>query len=197
MTFHDIQLPDDVEQGATGGPEFQTSILPMSSGTEQRNVNWQEVRHSYQLSYGIQNAEDFAVCRSFFFARRGKAHTFRFKDWGDFFAVDEVQGIGDAVNTSFQLIKTYETAGPLPYIRRITRPVAATVVFKVNNVVTSASANPLGIYTISPAPALDAVVTASFEFDVPVRFDTDKFDLVLTQADAGAIGSLPVIEVRE
>lgn len=197
MTFHDVRLPEDVEAGATGGPVFQTGVLPLSSGGEQRNINWEEARHEWELSYGIQNREDFEICRAFFFARRGMGHTFRFKDWSDFQVEDEVQGVGDAVNTSFQLIKVYEADGPAPYYRRITRPVAATVVWKVDGVIHAATPGALGLYTLSPAPGNGTTVTATCEFDMIVRFYTDKFAIELEQSEAGVIGSLPVIEVRE
>lgn len=197
MAFHDVRLPDDVEQGATGGPAFQTTIIAMSSGTEQRNIDWGEVRHMWELAYGVQTASDFSITRAFFFARRGQANSFRFKDWSDYEATDEAQGIGDGSNHTFQLIKTYETDGPDPYIRRITRAVAGTVVWKVNGTITGATDNGLGVWTFGTAPVLSAVVTASFEFDIPVRFNVDQFALQLQLEDAGSIGSLPVIEVRE
>lgn len=197
MAFHDVRLPDDVEQGATGGPAFQTTIIPMSNGTEQRNINWSETQHNWELSYGVQTAEDFAITRAFFFARRGMANSFRFKDWSDYELVDEPVGVGDGANRVFQLIKTYETAGPDPYVRRITRPVAGTVVFKVDGVLTGSTDNGLGVYTLAAAPTNGSVVTADCDFDIPVRFNVDAFALQLQLEDAGSIGSLPVIEVRE
>lgn len=197
MAFHDVRLPDDVEQGATGGPTFETSIIGLSSGSEQRNVDWSEARHDWELAYGIQNKEDFDVTRAFFFARRGMANTFRFKDWSDWELNDEVQGVGNGVNTIFQLIKTYEEDGPQPYFRRLTRPILSTVVWRVNNVIVAATHNGLGVFTLAVAPADGAVVTATCEFDMCVRFNVDKFNLMLTLAEAGAIGSLPVIEVPE
>ena len=197
MAFHDIRLPEDVEQGATGGPSFQTTIIPTSSGAEQRNIDWQEVRHDWDISYGIQTAVDFIVCRQFFFARRGQANSFRFKDWSDFSLVDEVVGTGDGTNATFQLIKTYEATGPDPYVRRVTRPVAGTVVWKVDGVVKSATDEGLGVWLLTVVPTAGQVVTASCDFDIPVRFNTDKFALTLETEDGGTIGSLPVIEVRE
>lgn len=197
MTFHDVRLPDEIEQGAAGGPVFQTTILPLSSGGEQRNIDWSEARHEWELAYGIDDKASYDAVRQFFFARRGQAHTFRFKDWSDYELVDEPIGIGDGVNKTFQIIRVYEGSGPAPYYRRITRPVAGTVVLKVDGVVTAATDNGLGIYTFASAPADGAEVTCSCEFDMCVRFNTDKFQLELTQPGAGAIGSLPVLEVRE
>lgn len=198
MAFHDVRLPDDVERGAAGGPNFKTTVIDLANGSEQRNADWQEARHEWELSYGVQDKDDFAAVRAFFFARRGMANTFLFKDWSDYVLTDETQGVGDGANMLFQLIKTYENDGPSPYYRRITRPVTGTVVWKVDGVVRSATHNGLGLYTLAgPVIANGAIVTASAQFDMHVRFATDKFQLQLEWSDAGAVGSLPVIEVRE
>lgn len=196
MAFHDVTLPDEVEQGASGGPTFQTTVLPLSSGNEQRNIDWVEARHEWDLSYGIDSKELFDAVRQFFFARRGMAHTFRFRDWSDYQLVDEEIGIGDGVNRVFQLVKVYEAGGPAPYFRRITRPVG-TVSIKVDGATASYVDNGLGLYTLSVAPADGASVTATCEFDMCVRFNVDKFSLTLEQVNAGSVNSLPVIEVRE
>jgi uncharacterized protein (TIGR02217 family) len=50
--------------------------------------------------------------------------------------------------------------------------------------------------TFVVAPAAGAVVTAGFEFDVPVRFDTDRISASLAGFAAGEIPSIPVVEVR-
>ena len=46
------------------------------------------------------------------------------------------------------------------------------------------------------APMMEAPVTAGFEFDVPVRFDTDSLDVTLDFERLGTITSIPLIEVR-
>jgi uncharacterized protein (TIGR02217 family) len=197
MAFHDVRLPDEVEQGATGGPTFQTSVLAMSSGQEQRNIDWAETRHEWDISYGVDSTETFVAVRQFFFARRGMAHYFRFKDWSDYQLVLETIGVGDGTNVNFQLIKTYEADGPAPYIRRITRPVTGTVQLFVDGVATGYTDLGLGLCQLPAAPAAGQLVTANAEFDIPMRFNVDKFQLALDQPGAGAVGSLPIIEVRE
>ncbi len=54
-----------------------------------------------------------------------------------------------------------------------------------------------GIVTFAAPPAAGAVLTASFEFDVPVRFDIDRLDIELSSFDAADAPSIPLIEVRE
>ena len=53
-----------------------------------------------------------------------------------------------------------------------------------------------GVVTFSSAPALGEVITAEFEFDVPVRFDTDEMAVSMDSFDAGNWSSIPLIEVR-
>jgi uncharacterized protein (TIGR02217 family) len=45
-------------------------------------------------------------------------------------------------------------------------------------------------------PAAGAAVTACFEFDVPVRFDTDRLDINLAAFEAGDVPAIPVVEIR-
>ena len=53
-----------------------------------------------------------------------------------------------------------------------------------------------GLITFASPPADGAVVTAGFEFDVPVRFDTDRIESSIGGFSAGEIPSVPVVEVR-
>jgi uncharacterized protein (TIGR02217 family) len=45
-------------------------------------------------------------------------------------------------------------------------------------------------------PADGAIITAGFEFDVPVRFDTDKLEINIQGFRHGAIPSIPIVEIR-
>jgi uncharacterized protein (TIGR02217 family) len=196
--FHDVRLPEEVERGSSGGPTFNTNVPAMASGQEQRNINWQNSRATYDISYGIQDRDDYEVCQAFFYARRGKGYGFRFKDWSDFSVEGGLLGLGDGANKTFQLIRIYEDGGPLPYIRSITRPVSGTLTVYVDGSATAAyTLNPLGVVVLDAAPADGVEVTADFEFDVPVRFDVDQFNLALEWSEAGTIGSLPIVELRE
>ena len=47
------------------------------------------------------------------------------------------------------------------------------------------------------APALGAVVTAGFAFDVPVRFAEDRLSVARATFLAGVAASVPLVEVRE
>lgn len=197
--FDDVRLPDDIERGAQGGPEFQTTIITLGTGFEQRNADWPSQRCRYDLAYGIQGRADYEALIQFFYARLGRARGFRFKDWADFRGTNVILGTGTGALTTFQLRKTY-TSGSVTYNRKITRPVSGTVTVALNgtNQPTGWSVNlATGVITFAVAPGVGVVVTASFEFDVPVRFDMDRLDATLEWSEAAAFNSLSVVELRE
>ena len=53
-----------------------------------------------------------------------------------------------------------------------------------------------GLLAFATAPAPGAAVTAGFEFDVPVRFDTDAIRVQASSFQAGEAPAVPVVEVR-
>jgi uncharacterized protein (TIGR02217 family) len=114
--------------------------------------------------------------------------------------LDQRLGAGDGVRTAFPLVKTY-AAGPEPYVRPIVKPVAGTVVVAVaGRTVREAvewSVDPTtGIVTFADPVPEGAEVRAGFEFDVPVRFDTDRIAVSVASFQAGDVPQVPVVEVR-
>jgi uncharacterized protein (TIGR02217 family) len=46
------------------------------------------------------------------------------------------------------------------------------------------------------APGSGVTITAGFEFDVPVRFDSDALDVTLDLERTGSITSISLVEIR-
>lgn len=196
--FEEIQFPADISYGATGGPLFSTDIVSSFSGHEQRNSNWQQARARYNIGSGIKTETQWQALIAFFRARRGKAIGFRYKDWSDFEGINEQLGVGDDVTVNFQLVKIY-ASGSVAVSRDITKPVVGTINIYVDSILQVSGVNvdtTTGIVTFDTAPASAEVITADFEFDVPVRFDTDELQLSLDSFDAGSWKNIPLIEVR-
>ena len=55
----------------------------------------------------------------------------------------------------------------------------------------------LGHIDFDTPPPAGAVVTAGFEFDVPVRFAADRVDMSIAGWRAGELPSVPLVELRE
>ncbi len=209
MAFHDIRYPTKLSFGSSGGPERRTEIVTLVNGYEERNSPWLDSRRRYDAGAGMRSLDDLETLISFFEARRGQLHAFRWKDWGDYktcrpsltvSATDQVIGTGNGTITTFQLAKTY-LSGAQSYIRTIVKPVAGTVKAAINGVVQATPANfsvnaATGIITFQLPPSAGLVVTAGCEFDVPVRFDTDRINTSMATFHAGEVPAVPVIEVR-
>lgn len=200
MTYHDKPLPDEIERGSAFGPGFKTTVIPLSSGFEQRNQDWERARCKGDISFGISTKEYYTLWLEHFYARRARVHTWPFKDWSDFEALDQLIGVGDGSNTDFQLLKTYEPTGPNPYIRLITRPVPSTIVIRVAGVLSANwTLQPLGLIRFNPGfdPNVGQEVRADFEFNVPVRYDVDDIGVELEWVQAGSLRGINIIEIRE
>lgn len=198
MAFHEVRFPDDIAYGATGGPEFATSVVATASGYEQRNINWSAARGRWDVASGLKKQTQLDTLIAFFRARKGRAHGFRFKDWTDYKATAQALGTGNGTITTFQLIRTYSSGGSTD-VRTITKPVAGTVKVYLAGVLQASgwSVNTTtGVITFSTAPANGVTVSADYEFDVPVRFDTDRMAVTIEQINLHQWSGIGIVEIR-
>ena len=204
--FHEIRFPTNIAFGSSGGPERRTEVVTLGSGGERRNARWAQSRRRYDAGYGVRSLADLHQVIAFFEERRGKLFGFRWRDRADDgsappgtepTATDQRLGIADGEATVFALRKTYG-ALHAPYERAITKPVDGSVLVAIDGVpVEDFVVDPAtGLVTLAAAPAEDAVVTAGFRFDVPVRFDTDQLVINLAAFEAGEIPSIPIVEIQ-
>lgn len=209
MGFHEIRFPANLSFGSLGGPERRTDVVTLANGFEERNTPWAHSRRRYDAGMGLRSLDDVAALIAFFEARRGQLHGFRWKDWSDYRSCLPSQAVspfdqpvarGDGVKTVFALSKTYRS-GVQTYQRPIVKPVAGTVQValagdpKVETVEYEVDVT-AGLITFVSPPDIDVLITAGFEFDVPVRFDTDRLQTSVGSFQAGEVPNVPVIEVR-
>ena len=207
MAFHEIRFPDNISRGARGGPERRTQIMELASGDEERNASWANSRRRYDVAYGIRRADDLAAAVAFFEARNGRLHGFRYKDWADYksalpsqaiTATDQQIGTGTGSLQTFQLAKRY-TSGAQTWVRTIAKPVAGTVRVALGMIEQMSGwtvDTTTGVITFTTALANSVIIRAGFEFDVPVRFDSDTLDVTLDFERLGSITSIPLLEIR-
>ena len=199
--FHNVLFPPKIAYGASGGPEFSTSIAVSLNGFEQRNINWSTARGKWDISTGIKNAADIDEVIAFFRARFGKAYGFLFKDWMDYKAKGQLIGKGDGKTTEFQLVKDYKSGSCHTYTRKILKPVENSVEILLGTVPVSAkdfSCNlTTGVITFNNPPAEGASIVCDFEFNVPVRFDTDQIIIRATGPGRFVSDPITVTEIRQ
>ncbi|MCC6926111.1 DUF2460 domain-containing protein [Novosphingobium sp.] len=206
LPFDDLPYPLALGRDAMVVPEFSTSVAVTASGFERRNSLWSNARLRFDVGPGIRSEQELGELLAFFRARRGAARGFRLRDPTDFSsngmtgtpgASDQVLGTGDGIRTDFALIKAYGEGAALQ-LRRITRPVTASIAVSLDGVASSAwTLADKGVIRFATPPAAGKVVRAGFLFDVPVRFAEDKLEVSGAVFAAGEAPSVPVIEVRE
>lgn len=209
MSFHEVRFPANLSFGSVGGPERRTDIVTLANGFEERNTPWAHARRRYDAGVGMRSLDDIETLISFFEARQGQLYGFRWKDWSDFKSGrasaevdfrDQMIGEGDGEAHVFRLHKIYQS-GEAKYARPIFKPVSGTVRVGVADTEQQEAVDftlntATGEVTLVQAPAPGEQVTAGFEFDVPVRFDTDRVQTSVASFQAGDMPNVPVVEVR-
>ena len=198
MGFVETQFPTDISYGSSGGPQYATDIIISQSGHEQRNINWAEARARYNVAHGVKTKAQLDTLIAFFRARKGRAYGFRFKDWTDYKVTDQFIATADGTSYNYPLIKTYESHD-VTETRRITKPVEGSVRVYVNDVEMESGVSvnhATGIITFVVPPSAGAQIHADFEFDVPVRFDTDRLSATMEAYGVHSWQDITLIEVR-
>lgn len=211
--FETPRFPIDIAYGSTGGPGFSTSVVVMDSGYENRNQNWQESRHRFDVAGALRKPETMRKLLTFFRMCKGRAHGFRFRDWTDYgvwngtvpsyyWGVDG-QGVLSALagGETWQLYKRYvNEAGN--HDRIIQKPVPNKItVYAAGNVVLTPGLDytldtATGIVTTLDSPSSIVPVKWRGEFDVPCRFDTDQMITDIEGREAYRWGQIPIVEIR-
>ncbi|MCB1362872.1 MAG: DUF2460 domain-containing protein [Rhodobacteraceae bacterium] len=209
MHFHEVRFPASLSFGSVGGPERRTDVVTLANGFEERNTPWAHSRRRYDAGVGMRSLDDVEALVAFFEARRGQMYGFRWKDWSDFKSgraradvrfEDQVIALADGHRTQFQLVKTYRS-GAFSYVRPISKPVAGSVRVGIEQDEMREGVDyevdaTSGMVSFAHAPAESMQITAGFEFDVPVRFDTDRIQTSVASFQAGDVPNVPVVEVR-
>ncbi len=209
MSFHEIRFPASLSFGSVGGPERRTDVVTLANGFEERNTPWAHARRRYDAGVGLRSLDDIETLIAFFEARQGQIYGFRWKDWSDFKSArptaevdfrDQLIAQGDGAQTVFQLLKTYRS-GEAIYQRPITKPVSGTARLGLGQEELQEGIDfdldtATGQVRLSHPPEQGIEVVAGFEFDVPVRFDTDKILTSVASFQAGEVPNVPVVEVR-
>lgn len=208
MAFHEQRFPLRLSLTTSGGPGRQTDIVSLSNGREARNRRWRFSRRRFDVGTAVRSVADLYAVLEFFEARGGQLHGFRFRDPVDCSSarpseavtpLDQFLGTGDGETSVFQLVKGYGD-GVAVERRPVVKPVAGSVRVAIDGAEVTEGFSvdaTTGIVTfaVGRVPEEGAEIRAGFEYDVPVRFDTDRIEIDLEAFRAGRIPSIPLIEV--
>jgi len=157
----------------TGGNQWATTRIEQDNGFVHLTQNWDNARWKGTLGGRQLFKEDFLYLKDFYLSRRGQIQGFRYKNWSDFYRESQLVGTTTGGPQQIQL-RTDE--------KIVTKPVSGTVFYKLgdsnwipaNNPPTSTIDLTTGIITTDTlSVGAGQPITAKFEFDIPVRFNSD------------------------
>lgn len=218
--FRDVPLPTGVRGfPTTSAPRFNVDLVEVASGDESANELWSYALHTFKLPDAIRDQTTFEALRSQWYIMGGPARLFPFTDPLDFSSVpqicageapaiaatDVLIGVGNGVQVRFQLRKSYTREG-FTYYRPIQLPVVASVLVAIDGVDPASAPGGPFVYTVereggalvftTPIPN-GRVVTAGFNFEVPVRFESnDQFSGVTKAFQLSGFSDLTLLEKR-
>lgn len=207
MSFlEDPIFPACPRYGIVASPGYSVTIARMGSGRERRNRNWAQPLNVYSIQVGPRMEDEIQELLEFWHAVGGTECGFRFRDYADFkscrvnvglTAIDQALELIPGSPGGYQLTKTYR-AGARAQVRKILKPTVGTVLIADNGVQKVEGPDwvldyTTGLLTIFFAPV--GQITAGFEFDVPVRFDSE-FPLELASFKVEQV-TLQLCELRD
>ena len=150
----------------------------------------------FNIVNGIKTKVELDDIITFFRNVKGRAYGFRFKDWSDYSVLGQKIGEGDGEKTRFQLIKSYVVNNNV-YVRKITKPVLSSAKAYISGVETGDFNVDLttGLLNFNTPIADGAKLEVDFEFDVPVRFDSDVLEISMASLNTGVIKDVVLMEI--
>lgn len=216
--FREWVFPQKIDFRRSGGQGFNTAVVAVQSGQEQRNRNWLNARRKYTATLFATtdaNLTNFlaalSAVQTFHLLVGGMGDSFRFFDELDFqsAANEPLVVIPATSNLQWQLSRTYSFGG-VNYVRSITKPIGPPAIDYLGNALADSvtltslggGSSPsidhtTGIVTFGVAPT--GTPTATFQYHIPVRFTSDEFDPEIEKSAPGSRfikwNSLGLIEV--
>jgi uncharacterized protein (TIGR02217 family) len=187
MTVIETRLSPQVEAGFSVVPGWATRVTPLLNGHERRNAMRTMAKRRYSARYGKFTRAGRDEMLAVAMATLGQTYAFLFKDWSDYDVTGQSLGAAPSGSTAVQLVKTY-TFGSQTLTRTITRPRSATLtVYQAGVPKAGTVSATTGLFTPDTAWTEGEALTATFEFDVPVRFATDEIEFVLPHRDIAEV----------
>lgn len=211
MPYLDVLFPESISAGCRINPRFNNVVVRGQSGRRDVQINWDAPLRKIDVSHVVKDRSTLSEFIDFWMTVRGTAYSFKFWDPSDYEAGttyvddeisynDEIQiGIGDGIETDFQLIKTYGS-GVNPLVRKITKPIVSTVKIYVDGLEVPDTdysiSETTGIVEFDTAPPNGDVVAWAGHFYIEASFDNDDATFQLDSPQVGEWTGITITEER-
>lgn len=183
------------------GPVFQTTVVPLAGGYEDRNQDWPIALWRYECELANRALTEITAFDTFVMGRRGAARSFLVRDKLYYLLTDENIGTGDGTTASFQIHQLFNDSVNPYYRNWYTVQNLVVKVAGVTKTITThyTVSNGLVTFTGGNIPTAAQAITVSGDPYARCRFEQDYNPLILTTgtwSDAPAsTGRFVLIEV--
>jgi uncharacterized protein (TIGR02217 family) len=170
-------------------PAHSTTSQVAWSGKDSRRKNWTYPKHRYELTFDFLRSDSLAEWQTlvgFFNKVGGSATAFKFLDPDDNAATAQQIGVGNGVDTQFQLVRTLGG-----YVEPVFSPISP--------VVSGAglySVNAAGLVTFNLPPTIGAALTWTGFFYWLCRFDEDELTFEKFNSTMWTVGKASFTTVK-
>lgn len=194
MAFLNLHFPLNISKGSINTVSFSTNISESTSGREFRSQINSTSKLKYIITNCINSKEDAEKIINFFRICKGKYHSFRFQDILDNSAKN--QELMQISEKKFQIMKKY-SIGDQFILRKITKPIAVKIY--INSMECTINKYSIdyqsGIIEFFENINENEKITADFEFDSEMRFDSDELGIEITGKTTFSSKDIVLIEV--
>lgn len=193
--------------GWTGGPVFNTRKVAMANRRERRNADSDQPLHQFSVPFNNITQPQYVPIKQMHLNRRGGWGNFLFRDRLDDYANDELFGLGDGAEDTFQLAKLSEQDGVEYFntVHAIYTPddegnaIESDIVVTVNDAPTTAYTldHDTGVIVFDTPPGSGAILRWSGQFARWVHFASDDLPFSIDNKSGGEFvvnGSIEVVE---
>lgn len=172
---HNVKLPLFLHNFLLASFTFESNIATSYSGRDYVKNNSNHPIHSFVIKEAKLSSAQFEEFYAFFNARKGSLYSFALKDYGDFKVIDQI--LSTEIGTKkFKLFKTYSD-DEASHIRDISLVLPDTIYLKKNGEDCDFEfLSETSEIEIEQALEEGDVLSVSFEFDIRVRFITNKIE---------------------
>lgn len=197
--------------GWDGGPEYNTTIVPMANKAEKRGANWSQSRFFTNLPFQNVSQGSADSILDMFEDRMGRWGAFLYRNPLRWLVDEHVFAIGDGAQTEFQLAyisvvggrdrrrNVYALYAPDP--SDTGEAIESDVTIQADGVTTTAVTidHDRGKVLFDSPPAMGAVLSWSGAFSHWVRFNQDQAPFSIDSRSGGQYvlnGDIEIIEVN-
>jgi len=195
MSFINARMPERITAGFRIGPDWNTTVIRMDNGREQRNRNWRYPRYRGQANLGVFNATDRQDLMGLFMAAGGMHKAFRVRDPTDFRVANEPLAVLAGTDDPVQMAREY-AFGPESTQVLIQAPVQGTTTIYKDGVAYTECTVDYETGIVTPGTTWPAgTYTFTTQYDRWMRFDNDWGSFVANTVGVWTT-DIELVEVR-